>query len=154
MLPGVKEAYLSRFASSLQLLIKSGCNLQTSLGLMRQLERGTPMEAELAQWQSRVAQGHGTFGQMTSGGTRMPPLFLWMVSSEGEDWVTGLTRAAETYYLRAVYKTDLLLNAAMPVAILFLGALIFMQLFSMMNLMSEGTFPFGFVQGTLLDKKF
>lgn len=137
-MPGFREAYLGRLASSLNLMLKSGCNLQTALGLLRQMENGTPMEAELAHWQSRVAAGYGKFNQMVSGRKIIPPLFQWMVSSEGEDWVTGLTRAAETYYQRAAYRTELMLNAALPVSVLFLGGIIVMQIISVIGLASGG----------------
>ena len=39
----------------------------------------------------------------------------------------GLRRAAEVYFARAVYRTDLLLYLALPVSVLTLGLMIIFQ---------------------------
>jgi len=56
-----------------------------------------------------------------------PPLFIWIVASAGEDWVTGLQRAAALYAARAAQRTEMLLYAALPVAVFALGGLILIQ---------------------------
>ena len=56
-MPGFKEAHLSRFSSALALMLKTGCDMKSALALLRQMERGTKMEKELAVWESRLAEG-------------------------------------------------------------------------------------------------
>jgi type II secretory pathway component PulF len=40
VLPGFKEAHLSRFASALALMLKTGCDLKSALAVLRQMEAG------------------------------------------------------------------------------------------------------------------
>jgi type II secretory pathway component PulF len=56
-----------------------------------------------------------------------PPLFIWLVANAGDDLAAGFRRAAELYEARAAYRTELGLYAALPVSVLFLGALILSQ---------------------------
>jgi len=143
-LPGFREASLSQFASSLALLLNQGCHLKEALGLLQQLEAGKPAGAELARWQQRLAEGKPRFTDLAAGGRIFPPLFVWLVASSGEDWVSGLRRAAEVYYARAVYRVELMLYAALPVSVLVLGLLIVCQVapvlqafINVMNLFSD-----------------
>ena len=133
-LPGFKEAQLSRFASSLGLLLKSGCPLHEALGLMQQLERGTAAGKELKRWQTSLAEGRGKFSDLAAKSKIIPPLFFWIVANEGEDWIAGLGRAAELYSGRALYRIEILLYAALPVSIILLGAIMVGQMVSLFRL--------------------
>ena len=62
-----------------------------------------------------------------------PPLFVWLVANAGEDLAAGFRRAAEIYEARAAYRADLGLYAALPVAVLFLGAIILSQGFVLVS---------------------
>jgi hypothetical protein len=58
----------------------------------------------------------------------LPPLFVWLIQSAGEDLAEGFRKAASLYQARAAYKTDLALYGALPISILFVGLLVFWQL--------------------------
>lgn len=49
-----------------------------------------------------------------------PPLFIWLIASNGENLAEGFKQAAEIYYARATHKVDMLLYAALPVSILLI----------------------------------
>ena len=133
-LPAFKEAGFSQFASSMKLMLQNGGQLRDALALMQQLERGTAAGAELARWQTRLEAGHGTFADLAAGGKIFPPLFVWLVAQAGEDLADGFGRAAEIYYARAAHRVEMLLYAALPVAVLVLGALIFLQTYPLLRL--------------------
>ncbi|MEW6303684.1 MAG: type II secretion system F family protein [Verrucomicrobiota bacterium] len=126
-LPAFKEASLSNVASTVSLLLRGGNTLKDSLELVRQMERETPAGAELAVWQERLAAGHAKVGDLAAGAQVFPPLFVWLAASGGENLAEGFTRAADIYYRRAVYRSELFLYGALPIAILFLGALVISQ---------------------------
>lgn len=138
LIPGFKDAALSRFASSLNLMLKSGCSLKTALGLLRKMEANSPLGKELGRWENSVAQGQVKFSELAGGGSRIPPLFVWLVAADGDDWEPGLGRASEIYYSRAVYRAELILNSALPVSTIFMGALIVAQIVAMVHLLTGG----------------
>jgi type IV pilus assembly protein PilC len=127
-LPAFREAGVVQVASALALMLKSGVPLEKALDLVKQLERGTPAEAEIARWQQRLAAGQGKFSEMAAGGKLFPPLFVWTVSQSHENLAGGFQRAAEIYQARASYHTELLLYSAMPCSVLALGAVIITQI--------------------------
>jgi type IV pilus assembly protein PilC len=127
-LPAFKEASLAQIASALALMLKSGVPLNNALGLVEQLERGTPAETELDRWRQRLAAGQGKFSDMAAGGKLFPPLFVWTVSQSHEDLTAGFQRAAEIYQSRASYRTELLLYSVLPCSVLALGIIIIGQI--------------------------
>jgi type II secretory pathway component PulF len=145
-LPAFKEASLAQVASALALMLKSGVPLDKALGLVEQLERGTPAEIELAHWRQRLAGGQGKFPEMAAGGRIFPPLFVWMVGQSGEDLPAGFQRASEIYQSRASYRAETLLYSALPCSVLVLGLVIVSQIqpvvaafISFMNMLGEST---------------
>jgi type II secretory pathway component PulF len=64
----------------------------------------------------------------------IPPLFVWVVASAGEDLVAGFNRAAEIYYARAIYRTEVALYSVLPIASLFLGAVVLSQAFLVISM--------------------
>ena len=122
-LPAFKEASVSRVASSLHLLLKGGVHLPEAIRLVERLEGGKAA-ADLGRWSQNLAGGRTKFSEVAAGNRVFPPLFVWLVSNAGEDIATGFQRAAEIYQSRAGYRTELALYAALPVAVLFLGAII------------------------------
>jgi type II secretory pathway component PulF len=127
-LPAFKEASLAQTASALAMMLRSGVPLDNALGLVEQLEKGTPAEAEFARWRQQLAAGHGKFSEMVAGGKLFPPLFVWTVSQAHEDLTTGFQRAAETYQSRASYRTEVLLYSALPCSVLALGLVVISQI--------------------------
>jgi general secretion pathway protein F len=138
ILPGFKEAHLSRFASALALMLKTGCDLKSALAVLRQMEAGTRMGAELAQWESRLAQGAPKFSDLGANSKVVPPLFFWLVAGQGQDFELGLTQAAQMYYDRALYRSEVFLQTILPVSILALGLIILTQLSSMISFLFSG----------------
>jgi type II secretory pathway component PulF len=138
VVPGFKEAHLSRFSSALALMLKTGCDLKTALGLMRQMEHGTKMGDELAVWESRLAEGAPKFADLGANSKLVPPLFFWLVAGQGEDFELGLTQAAQMYYDRALYRSEVFLQTVLPVSILALGIVITLQLTFLIHLLFAG----------------
>ena len=126
-LPAFKEATVSRIASSLALLLKNGVSLPEAVGLVEQLENSTAAAADLRLWREKLAAGTVKFSEVASGNRMIPSLFVWVVASAGEDLVAGFNRAAEIYHSRALYRTEVALYSVLPIASLFLGAVVLSQ---------------------------
>jgi type IV pilus assembly protein PilC len=147
-LPAFKEATISRIAASLTLLLKNGVNLPDAIGLVEQLETSTAATADLKRWQTKLAAGTAKFSEVAAGSRLIPPLFVWVVSSAGEDLTAGFNRAAEIYHSRAIYRTEVALYSVLPFASLFLGVVVlsqaclvismFLPLIAMISQMSGG----------------
>ena len=147
-LPAFKEATISRIASSLTLLLKNGVNLPDAIGLVEQLETSTAATADLKRWQTKLAAGTAKFSEVAAGSRLIPPLFVWVVASAGEDLTAGFNRAAEIYHSRAIYRTEVALYSVLPFASLFLGIIVlsqaslvigmFLPLIAMLNSLSGG----------------
>jgi type II secretory pathway component PulF len=133
-LPAFKEATVSRIASSLTLLMKNGVPLPEAIGLVAQLETSTAATADLEQWRKRLAAGAVKFSEVANGNKLVPPLFVWVVASAGEDLTAGFNRAAEIYHARAIYRTEVALFSVLPMASLFLGALVLSQAFLVISM--------------------
>jgi type II secretory pathway component PulF len=133
-LPAFKEATVSRIASSLTLLMKNGVPLPDAIGLVQQLETSPAAAADLQHWRTRIAAGAVKFSEIAAGNRLVPPLFVWVVASAGEDLTAGFNRAAEIYHARAIYRTEVALFSVLPVASLFLGALVISQAFLVISM--------------------
>src|SRR5665213_2738413 len=128
-LPAFKEATVSRIAASLALLMKIVVNLPDSIGLVEKLESSTAAAADLQRWQKKLAAGTAKFSEVAAVNRLVPPLFVWVVASAGEDLAAGFNRAAEIYHSRALYRTEVALYSVLPIASLFLGAIVLSQAF-------------------------
>lgn len=128
-LPGFRESSLSQLAATLNLLVSGGNDLGRSLALMARLETGTRLGREIQRWQQRIASGMARFDQFAADSHLVPPLFLWLVGQSGEALAEGLGQTAALFNERARHRTEMMLYAALPVAVLFLGALILSEMF-------------------------
>ncbi len=133
-LPAFKEATVSRIAASLALLLKNGVNLPDAIGLGEQLETSTAAAADLQQWRRNLAAGTAKFSEVAAVNRMIPPLFVWVVASAGEDLAAGFNRAAEIYHSRAIYRTEVALYSVLPIASLFLGAIVLSQAFLVISM--------------------
>ncbi|MFZ0827271.1 MAG: type II secretion system F family protein [Verrucomicrobiia bacterium] len=133
-LPAFKEATVSRVASSLALLLKNGVALPDAIGLGAQLETSTAAAADLQQWRKNLAAGTVKFSEVAAVNRMIPPLFVWVVASAGEDLAAGFNRAAEIYHSRAIYRTEVALYSVLPIASLFLGAIVLSQAFLVISM--------------------
>lgn len=136
-LPGFKESNLSQFAGSLALMLKKGGSLNDSLAILRGLENNSPLATELKQWETRIAAGHQKFSDVAANSKILPPLFVWMVASSGENWANGFARVSELYYARAIHRVETLLYAVLPISVLALGILILGQFMPLVQMFAS-----------------
>jgi type II secretory pathway component PulF len=133
-LPAFKEAGISRIAAALALLLKNGVPLPEAVGLVEQLEKNPAAVADLQRWRQRLAAGTAKFSEITAGSRMIPGLFIWVVAGAGEDLAAGFNRAAEIYHSRAIYRTEVALYSVLPLASLFLGAVVLSQAFLVISM--------------------
>jgi type II secretory pathway component PulF len=136
-LPAFREASLCRVAAALAVLLRAGAAFPEALALVEEMQRGTPAGADLALWKKRCSEGAGKFPAIAAGSKVFPPMFVWLVAGAGEDLAAGFERAARVYQGRSAYRTNVLLYAALPVSLLFLGLIILSQIYPMGRLMFE-----------------
>jgi type IV pilus assembly protein PilC len=133
-LPAFKETIISRIASSIHLLVSHGVALPEAIGLTEQLETTPQAAADLQNWKSRLAGGAVKFSEVAAGNQLIPPMFTWLVSGAGENLAEGFKRAAEIYHSRAIYRTEVALYTVLPLASLFLGAVVISQAFLVISM--------------------
>jgi type II secretory pathway component PulF len=126
-LPAFREANLAQLASGMALMLRNGLTLPEALALAQGLESTTPAGPVLAGWQRLVESGQGKPTQWPAPAKPIPPLFLWLVQSGGEDPAAGFQKAADIYHARASYRIELALYGALPISILLLGLMVFWQ---------------------------
>jgi type II secretory pathway component PulF len=118
----------------LTLLLKNGVNLPDAISLVEKLETSTAATADLQQWRKNLAAGAMKFSEVAAVNRMIPPLFVWVVTSAGEDLAAGFNRAAEIYHSRALYRTEVALYSVLPIASLFLGAIVLSQAFLVISM--------------------
>jgi type II secretory pathway component PulF len=132
-LPAFREASLAQLASALALMLRNGTTLAESLALAEGIEAATPAAGALANWRRLVESGQGKPAQWPAPPKPIPPLFLWLVQTGGEDVAAGFQQAAEIYQARASYRIEMALYGALPVSILLLGQMVIWQLVPFMR---------------------
>ncbi|MFO1478132.1 MAG: type II secretion system F family protein [Verrucomicrobiota bacterium] len=126
-LPAFREASIAQTSGTLSLLLKGGVPLPESLSLAADLESQPKARQELRSWAERIAGGVTRFSDAAAGSRMFPPLFVWLVSSAGEDPADGFQQAARVYQERAAHRSEILLFAALPMMVLALGFIIVTQ---------------------------
>jgi type IV pilus assembly protein PilC len=126
-LPAFREARLAHTASTIGLLLKGGLPLPDTFGLVRELEGNARARDEIGRWTQNLSSGMTKFSQIAGGSAIFPPLFVWLVSSAGEDLAAGFRQAADIYRNRAAHRSEILLFAALPLSVLVLGIIILTQ---------------------------
>lgn len=126
-LPAFREAALAEFASTMVLMLRRGVPAPQALELYCQFDDVNPINRELQSWQTKLASGSGKISHFAESGRCIPPLFVWLLSSAGEDLISGFERASEVFQARTRHLTEIMLYAALPIMILFLGGLIVQQ---------------------------
>lgn len=139
-IPGFRDASLANLAGTLALLLKTGCRLPEALRLCAELEPSPAVARALREWDAFLAQGERELRPASTASRFFPKTFLWLISSDPEDWIAGFSRAAEIYRRRAQAQAETLLYAAMPVLVLILGVLV----------LGQATFALQLVYGTLV----
>jgi type IV pilus assembly protein PilC len=127
-LPGFREASLSQLAGSVALMLEQGVDLDGALAVVEKNENAGRAREEIALWRQRLASGTRRFSDLVQAGTLVPPLFTWLVTGAGENLARGFRRASDTYAARARYRIEMVLYAALPVAILLVTAIVGLEL--------------------------
>lgn len=135
-LPAFREASLAQLASAIALMLKNGTSLAEALALAEALEAATPAAKSLAEWRRLVEGGQGKPTRWPAASKPIPPLFLWLVQTGGEDLAAGFQKAAEIYQARASYRIEMALYGALPISILLLGQMVFWQVLPMIRSMT------------------
>lgn len=123
-----KDASLAQLAACLHALTRNGVGLPDALRFVAQMESATPAGPELARWAERNSQGHAKLGGLAADSRLVPPMFVWVIASAGEDLSEGFARAAELYSERATRRGELLLNLVLPCALLAIGLMLLGQI--------------------------
>jgi type II secretory pathway component PulF len=126
-LPAFREARLAQTAAAADLLMKGGLPLPDTLALLTELQPESRLRQELTVWRQRIASGVKQFAAVAADSRYVPPLFIWLVDSSGEDVRAGFRQAAEIFEARAIARSETLLYAALPVAVLGVGAIVLLQ---------------------------
>ena len=126
-LPAFREASLWQCASAMQMMLQGGCTMNQAIGLLRELENGSPAASDLVLWQQRLGNGHEKFQDIGAQSRVFPPLFLWIVGNAHDEPAEGFRQAAELYRRRATYRTEAFLYSVLPVSVIVMGLVIFLQ---------------------------
>lgn len=132
--PAFREAALARIAGTLSLLLDRAMPLPEAVKTVEDLEAGTLAAEELKVWRTRLAGGVADLTQVTQGGRFFPPLFAWIALQVQTSLAEGFRRTSAVYGARAAARTEMMLHAALPVAVLTLGTLVAIQAILMVSL--------------------
>jgi type IV pilus assembly protein PilC len=136
-LPGFREASLAQTAGAAALLLRSGATLDGTLGLLQKAEQHSPAGREMTRWLDLHRQGLANWSSFTADSKIFPPLFRWLVAQGGDDLATGFQRASEIYQARSTQKIDVLLYAALPMAVMFVAGVIVGQMYPVLRTMRD-----------------
>jgi type II secretory pathway component PulF len=128
-LPAFREARLAQTAGAAELLLKTGLPLPDALALLADFQPPGRLRRELAAWRANIAAGVKRVTAFAAGSRYVPPLFIWIVDSAGEDVRLGFRRAAELYEERAQSRIQIMLYAVLPVSVLTVGSIVVGQAF-------------------------
>ena len=134
--PAFKEASLWRFAAAAKVLFRSGQDPDAVLAMLEQLEKGSPAGRDLTLWRQQLALGEKRFVEVGADDSVFPPLFRWLLVQSGEDLPGGFAQAADLYFNRATYRSEVLLQAVLPILILLFGFLILLQVVPILNFLN------------------
>jgi type II secretory pathway component PulF len=133
--PGFREASLAQLASAAAMMLEKGCDAGSTFQLLAASEQGRA-RVELMKWRERLSAGTTRFLDVAKG-RLVPPLFVWLVASAGENWAAGFRRAAEVYGARAAYRIELALYAALPISILVVAAIVATEVMPIMSTVGQ-----------------
>lgn len=126
-LPAFRESRLAQLSGAMALLLKGGVPMAEALSLLEALSEEPKLRRDLSQWRQRLAQGYTRLPDVAAGSRRVPPLFVWLAAGAGEDWASGFAQAAGFYEERARDCAELMLSTVLPVLVLVVGGMVFLQ---------------------------
>lgn len=128
-LPAFREARLAQIAAAAELLLKTGLPLPDALAMLADFQPPGQLRTELSNWRNHIAAGVKRFAAIAAGSRYVPPLFIWIVDSAGEDVRLGFRQAAELYEERAQSRIQIMLYAVLPVSVVTVGSIVLGQAF-------------------------
>lgn len=140
--PGARENRVATLSATIGLMLRQNCPLPEALQLARELEDDPRVRGEMESWLERIARGEPPLRSGT-GCTVLPALLPWLATTPAKDLSEGFLRASEFFHRRAIYRLDLLVNGALPVSLVLLGAVAGVQLFIILNAFARILSHFG-----------
>lgn len=131
--PGIRENRVAALSATVGLMLRQNCPLPEALAVAQEVEDDPRIRAELATWMDRIARGEPPL-RPASDRTVLPALLPWLATTRAADLGEGFLRAAEFFHRRAVHRLDLLVNGALPVSLVLLGAVAGVQLFIILSI--------------------
>ncbi|MBL9172456.1 MAG: type II secretion system F family protein [Verrucomicrobiales bacterium] len=131
--PGIREDRVANLSASVGLMLRQNCPLPEALAVAREIEDDPRIRTELDAWLDHIARGEPPL-RPASDRTVLPALLPWLATTRAADLGEGFLRAAEFFHRRAVHRLDLLVNGALPVSLVLLGAVAGVQLFIILSI--------------------
>lgn len=135
-LPGFRENRVANLSGAVGLMVRQHCPLPDALALARELEQDPRVRSELSAWLERIARGEPPLAG-PAGRTVLPALLPWLARSPAGQLGDGFLRASQFYHRRAMHRLDLLVNGALPLSLVLLGAVTGTQLFFVLRLLAN-----------------
>jgi type II secretory pathway component PulF len=123
-IPMLRDATLAQYAALSETLLATGARLPEVVGMVRKLEAGSEMEADLVKIEQNLSEGHPDYYSASEECRVIPDFFNWIVAQAGEDIVAGFGHARTIYTSRAESKMQAFLYCFLPVNILLVGGLL------------------------------
>lgn len=131
--PGIRENRVAALSATIGLMLRQNCPLPEALAVAKEVENDPHVRAELAEWLDRIARGEPPL-RPASDHTVLPSLLPWLATTRAGDLGGGFLRAAEFFHRRAMHRLDLLVNGALPISLVLLGAVAGVQLFIILSI--------------------
>jgi len=130
---------LANLSSMFEALLASGVPFSDSISLMEGLSENRKTKSTLRRIDEKTAKGVGV-AEAFEAEEIFPSVYTWVLKNSGEQLPEGFRQNAVTYGTRAKRYMDICLYGAMPLAMVFIGALVlgnlavfFQMLHSMMG---------------------
>jgi general secretion pathway protein F len=136
-MPVFREARLARASSAVAIALRRNMPLTEALALGEAMEPMSPATREWSRWRRAIEAGQGKTEDFAAKQTTFPKVFGWLLVSSGEDLAAGFHQAKTVFADRARGQADRLLIALTPALLLFVGALLAIELVGAMRVLSD-----------------
>jgi type II secretory pathway component PulF len=136
-LPVFREASLARACSAVAIALRRNMPLTEALALAEAMEPMSPATQEWSRWRRDIEAGQGKTADFAAKQKTFPKAFGWLLVSSGEDLVGGFHQAKTVFAERARGQADRLLIALTPALLLFVGAMLAIELVGAMRVLSD-----------------
>jgi general secretion pathway protein F len=136
-LPVFREASLARASSAVAIALRRDMPLTEALALAEAMEPMSPATQEWSRWRRDIEAGQGKTADFAAKQKTFPKVFGWLLVSSGEDLAAGFHQAKTVFAERARGQADRLLIALTPALLLFVGAMLAIELVGAMRVLSD-----------------